>query len=917
MVPVLVDRAVEAEAIGRVLAAAREGLSGVLVLRGEAGIGKTALLDHAVERAGDMLVAGVTGLESEMDLGFAGLHMLLVPFLGGVERLPVPQREALHAAFGMAAGSAPDRFLVGLAALTLITDAAVDRPVLCVVDDAQWLDRVSAEVLGFVARRLFADRVAMLLSVREGDQRTVMFDGLPELTVGGLPEEAAGELLTTTVGRPVDPRVRERVAIETAGNPLAVVEFGGELTTDELSGTAPLTEPLRFGGRLEELYRSRVRALPDYARMMLLVVAADQLGEPGKVREAAKWLGIEPEVAELPAVERLVTWSPRVQFHHPLMRSAAYYAAPVAARRRAHEALAAVSDPEQDPDRRAWHLADAAPGPDEQIAVELVRSADRARSRGGWASGAAFLERAAGLTSDPVRRAQRLLGAAEARFAAGDVPAVRVLLERAAPDLGDSLGRAKARRLEGLTLYAAGEPTEATSVLLDAAQMIEPHDRRLASDTLLDAFRTAQYSGQASVAMAEVLQAVRSTPVVEESQQTMADLLLDGFAAWGEHRYEAGVELLRRATGPLTGDQPLSDDVLHHVTAMALAASLMLDWSVRPALEHRWAQELRRRGALGALLVALVFQVYNQLIEGRFADAEVTLAEGRALCDATGFRAYLGLFAAAELAVAAWQGQEANARPLAAELLRNFTARGYGLGVINVHMAMTWLELGLGHYPEALRGALEIYGNQSTAILELVEAATRCGDRETATAALDAFSPLAVASGTPVALGLLALCRAILAGNDADLQYRMAIEHLRQGMLPPYLARSYLLYGEWLRRQRRRRDAREQLNTAWQMFATLGMDAFAERARAELRATGEHARKRSPDTQDVLTPQETQIAGLVAEGLSNQEIAARLFISASTVEYHLRKIFRKRDVASRVQLAHLLREQNAAPVQQD
>jgi hypothetical protein len=459
----LVGRVAETDVLARMLASVRDGLSGVLVLRGQAGMGKTALLDWAAGQAEDMQVARVTGVESEMDLGFAAVHQLLVPFLGGLERLPEPQREALESAFGMAVGPAPDRFLVGLAALTLITGAAVRRPVLCVIDDAQWLDRVSVEVLGFVARRLFADRVGMLFAVRAGEQRAVALGGLSELTVNALPEEAAVELLAASAGRAVDLRVGARIVAETAGNPLALVEVGGELTAAEASGQVPLAEPLRFGGQLEELYRSRIWALPDQARMLLLVAAADPAGEPATVWRAAAELGIDPQTGELPAVERLVAWAPAVRFRHPLMRSAAYYAAPASARRRAHQALAAASDPVRDPDRRAWHLAEAAPGPDEQVAAELERSADRARRRGGWASQATFLERAAALTPDPAGQARRLLEAAEARLVAGEASAAQALLGRAAPHLADPSARARARRLEGLTLYAAGRMADAAS----------------------------------------------------------------------------------------------------------------------------------------------------------------------------------------------------------------------------------------------------------------------------------------------------------------------------------------------------------------------------------------------------------------------------------------------------------------------
>jgi DNA-binding CsgD family transcriptional regulator len=922
MVPVLVDRVAEAETVERILAAARDGLSGVLVLRGEAGIGKTALLDHLVENAGDMQVAQVTGVESEMDLGFAGLHQLLVPFLGGLDGLPVPQREALQSAFGLVAGLAPDRFMVGLATLTLITDAAVHRPVLCVIDDAQWLDKVSVEVLGFVARRLFADRVGMFFAVREGEQQAAALEGLSDLTVDALPEEAAGELLAETVGRPVDRRTGARIVAEAAGNPLALVEFAHELTEAELAGTAPLGGPLRFGGRLQGLYRSRVRALPEQAQMLLLVVAADQLGDPGKVWRAADQLGIDPEVAELPAVERLVTWAPRVGFRHPLMRSAAYYAAPAAARRRAHESPAAASDPERDPDRRAWHLAAAAAGPDEQIAAELERSADRARSRGGWASGAVFLERAAELTPDPGRRAQRLLEAAETRLVAGDAEVARALLERATPHLADPLAKAKVRRLEGLTLNAAGQLPEATSVLLDAVPMIEPFDTHLARDTLLEAFLTAQLSGQSEKATAGVLRAVQSAPKVTGTQATLADLLLDGFAAIGERRYDDGAALLRRAIAPMISAKALPEEALRHFMAVSLVESLLHDESAWDELEHRWVEELRSRGALAALVVALVSLANHQLSEGRFADAEVTVAEGRALSEATGYRGYLGILAIAELRGLAWRGQEADARAFAGQLLHEFTEQGNGRAAHLVHIALTPLELGLGNYEEALRGARESFA--SAAVLELsqieavIEAGVRSGDLETAAAALQAVTPLALASRTPVALGLLARGRALLGGDDqAESEYQQSIEHLRHSRGVPELARSRLLYGEWLRRQRRRRDAREELHAAWQMSDRLGMEAFAERARAELLATGEHARKRTTGTREVLTPQEAQIARLAGAGASNAEIAARLFISASTVEYHLRKVYRKTGVTGRVQLAQMLMEQNAAPVPDD
>jgi DNA-binding CsgD family transcriptional regulator len=904
----LVGRTKEKGALEDVLEAVRDGLRGVLVLPGEVGVGKTALLDWAAGMAGDMQVTRVAGVESEMDLGFAGLHQLLVPLLGGLDRLPAPQRAALQSAFGLAAGPPPDRFLVGLATLTLLTDAAASRPVLCVVDDAQWLDRASAEVLGFVARRLLADRVGILFAVREGKERAVMLQGLPELAVGGLAERAAGELLAAAAGGPVDPRVSERIVAETAGNPLGLVEFGAELTAGERSGAVPLTGPLRFGGRLEELYLSRVRALPADAQMLLLVLAADQLGDPAKVWRAAGQLGVGPEALASPAVERLVTSTPSLQFRHPLMRSIVYHGAPPLARRRAHEALAAVSDPVRDPDRRAWHLAQAASGPDEEVAAELERSAGRARDRGGWASTAAFLERSAELTQDAARRARRLVAAAEARLAAGDTSAARALLDRLAPgDVPDPVVSAQTRRLGGVILFAAGEPATATSVLLEAARMIGPHDARQARDTLLEAF-AAQLSSRRATDTTEFLRALQSMSGGTESQATAGDLLLDGIAAVAERRFAAGFGLLRRAVEAVTGGAPIPEDAPQRFLAFRLAATGLYDESAWRELAAQWVSRARDRGAVAAMVVGLGFQALSQLAEGRLAAAEATIAEARALAEAMGHRIYANGLSNIQLGVLAWRGDEAEARPLAARLLRVMADTGDGMGILRVHQALAALELGLGNYQGALEHALKTV-DQPLLTYEsrpdvLIEAAVRCGDRAAATAALETVAPWWEACETHWSLGLLARCQALLADDDqAEAGYRLSIEHLPRCQVTPELARSHLLYGEWLRRQRRRRGAREQLRTACEMFGTLGMDAFADRARAELRAAGEHVAARRDGTPDTLTPQEARIAQLAAEGATNQEIASQLFVSASTVDYHLRKVFRKLGVTRRAQLS--------------
>jgi DNA-binding CsgD family transcriptional regulator len=903
----LVGRTREIDALADVLAAVRDGLSGVLVLRGEVGTGKTALLDWAAGAASDMRVARVAGVESEMDLGFAGLHQLLAPFLDGLDRLPAPQRTALRSALGLAAGPSPDRFMVGLATLTLLTDAAASRPVLCVVDNAQWLDEASGAVLGFVARRLLADRVGILFAV--GDEDRPAFEGLPDLVVAGLTEDAARELLAAAAGGPVASRVSDRIVAETAGNPLGLVEFGGELTAGERSGAVPLSGPLRFGCRLAGLYLSRVRALPADAQTLLLVLATDQLGDPAKIWRAASQLGIGPEAVELSAVERLLTGAPRLRFRHPLMRSIVYHGAPFAARRRVHEALAEVSDPVRDPDRRAWHLAQATSGPDEQVAGELERSADRARGRGGWTSSAAFLERSAELTPVPARRARRLLAAAEARLVAGETSAARALLDRVTPDVPDPVVHARARRLEGDILFAAGEPA-ATSVLLEAARMTMPHDARPARDTLLEAF-AAQLSGRRTAETAEVLQAIRSAPAVTGSEPTPGDLLVDGLAALAERRFEAAARLLRQAVAAVTAGQPVPCDAPQRFLAFRLGAGELYDDSAWHELADRWVARARDLGAVPTIVGGLGFRAFSQVAEGRFAAAEATISDARSLAEAMGNQSYLDSLANLELEVLAWRGDLARVRPLAAQLLRA-ADQGHAQRAQRVHKALAVLELGLGDNQAALRHARAAAADQPVLIYRsspelLIEAAVKCGDRAAASAALEAVAPWWQACGTPWSLGLLARGKALLADDgDAEDAYRLSIERLRQCQVTPELARSHLLYGEWLRGQRRRRGAREQLRKACELFGMLGMEAFACRARAELRAVGEHVSADHVQRQDPLTPQEAQIARLAAWGSTNQEIAAQLFISASTVDYHLRKVFRKLGVTRRAQLPHAL-----------
>jgi len=899
---VLVDRFTETGVIQSLLDGMRESSSGVLVLRGQAGIGKTTLLREMAERAanGGMRIAWAAGVQVEMEFDFAGLHQLLLPFIEGLPGLPEPQRRALGTVFGLTASRASDRFLVGLATLTLLTDAAERQPVLCVVDDAQWLDRVSLEVFTFVGRRLLADRVGIVFALRADEESIEALSGLPELYVGPLPPEAGRELLEVAVGGWVAEPASRRVLAEAAGHPLALVELGGELAAGRSVPDTVPGQPLRLGERLELLYLNRVRELPSGAQTLLVLAAAEQLGEPERVWRAAAALGLEPEVAEIPEVRRMLSVSPRVAFSHPLMRAAAYWGAPPSERRRVHAALAAVTDPATDPDRRAWHLAEATEAPNEQVARELEVSADRARSRGGWESEQAFLERAAQLTADPGRQAARRLSAAEAGLVAGDITGADALAEHAAPHLAQPLTRARARRVHGLCLQAQGRTTEAVGTLVDAALEMSTADPGRARDTMLEALSAAQMDGWFGPENAEVAAAVRRLP--QPPTPAPGDGLLEGFAAIHEGRTTEGYALLRKGVRSMAAARDSSDTVLPRLVACLQAARLLFDHSMWTDLERYWIPAFRDRGAV-TTLIPVLFSLGNDILQaGRLSAAETALAEGRTLAEGAGNREWLDGFAVSELSLLALRGNAPECQAAAARLLSKPIRKPFR---DLTHLAVAVLELGVGRYDAALDAALEAQALWPLLSPEdAVEAAMRCGRAEIAQAALADFAPLAAASGTPWALGVTARCRALLAGDDpgADDNYRQSIEYLQGTPVALPLARSRLAYGEWLRRQRRRRDARDQLRTALESFERMGAHGFARRTRGELAATGEHAMERAGPNGPQLTPQETQIARLAAAGGTNRDIATQLFLSAATVDYHLRKVYRKLDVTRRASL---------------
>ena len=905
--PALLDRERERAALDRMLGDLRSGRGGALVVRGEAGVGKSALLEYVAGAAAGMRVVRAVGVESEMELAFASLHLLCAPLLGRLEDLPGPQRDALGVAFGLRAGGAPDRFLVALAVLTLLSEAAEDRPLLCVVDDAQWLERASAQVLAFAARRLLAEPVGLVFAAREPGEE---FGGLAELEVRGLPDRDARTLLGSVVRFGLDEQVRDRIVAETNGNPLALLELPRGLSPAQLAGGFGLAGAQPVLARIEEGFRRRIEALPADTRSLLLIAAAEPAGDPVLVWRAAGRLGIAASAAEAAQADGLLQGGARVRFRHPLVRSAVYSSASLPDRRAAHLALAEVTDRDRDPDRRAWHLATAAPGPDEGVAAELERSAGRAQARGGMAAAAAFLQRAVELTGDPGPRAGRALAAAQASLLAGAFDAADDLLNIAAAGPLDELQQARAGLLRGQIAFASSAGGDAPALLAKAAQQLEPLDGALARQTYLDAWAAAMFAGQFAGAgsLHEVARASRSAPP-PAAAPSPSDLLLDGLAVLVTEGRARAAPLLRQAARVFAEGEITVEEGLRLGWLATTAAAIVWEGEYWHATVARQLQSVREAG----LLVHLPLWVQTMAImtawRGDFAAAASLIAEEEAIAAATGsgFARYSAVF------VAGFRGAEAEAWPLIEAVITDSRAAGQGLGVQWSQWVSAILYNGLGRYEQALAEAQqaaeqapELYMSM-WALVELIEAASRTG--QTGLAA-DALGRLAEATGTGQSdwgQGIYARCRALLSdGQDAEGWYGEAVGLLSRTRFRPELARAHLLYGEWLRREDRRADARAQLRTAHEMFATIGMQAFAERARRELLATGETVRKRTAATHDQLTPQEAQIARLARAGLSNQEIGAQLFLSTRTVEWHLSKVFTKLEISSRRQLQRAL-----------
>jgi DNA-binding CsgD family transcriptional regulator len=909
----LLGRRSECQTLDRLLSGVQSGESQVLVLRGEAGIGKSALLEYVAEQAAGCHVARVAGVQSEMELAFAGLHQLCLPMLDGLGGLPEPQRVALSEALGLTSGGAPDHFRVALAVLSLLAGQAEDRPLVCVVDDAQWLDRASRQALSFVARRLLAERIAMVFAVREPTDEDDLA-GLPELHIEGLGDSDARTMLASAFTAPLDTRVRDRIVAETRGNPLALLELPRGLTRAELAGGFGLPDRDPLTSRIERSFLRRFESLPPDTRRLLLLAAAEPTGDVPLLWAAAARLGIGPAAAGPAEAAELVELGARVRFRHPLVRSAIYRAAAQPDRQEVHRALAEATDPGVDPDRRAWHRAHAAAGLDEEVAGELERSAGRAQARGGIAANAAFLERAAELTPDPALRGARVLTASQARLDAGSPDAAEALLATAELAPLDELKLARLEQLRAMIGFARTRGNETPALLLAAARRLEPLDAAMARETHLEALTAAMFAGRlgGSLGVRDIALAASAAPPAGDPPRA-TDLLLDALVVRLTEGYAAGLAPLREALDVFRRQEMTARDVRWLSLACRLAQDLWDD-DLWHALATRGLTVAREAGALSVLPVAATYTAAVEVHAGAFKAASALIDETRAILQATG----MAPVKYASLILAAWRGDPAVGLPMYESGRHEVLARGEGRGLGVVDWATALLLNANGRYAEALAAARrgcahDDVGVYAWSLAELVEAAVRSESLDDARSALDRLSARTQAAGTGWALGVEAGARALMTeGPDAEPLYEEAIERLSRTRGVVHVARARLVYGEWLRRESRRVDARDQLRAAHETFDRIGAGAFAERSRRELTATGETVRRLTVDTRDTLTPQESQVALLAQNGRTNPEIGAELFISPRTVEYHLHKVFAKLGIRSRRELRAALAEAGVA-----
>jgi DNA-binding CsgD family transcriptional regulator len=898
----LVGRESERSALDALLQSARSECSAALVLRGEPGIGKTALLEYAADSASDMTVLRCVGIEAEYELPFAGLHQLVRPCLDRVERLPAPQAAALRGALGLSFDAVQDRFLVSAGLLSLLAEACDRGPVLCCVDDAQWLDPPSAEALVFAARRFQAEPIALLMAARSSDARRFDAPGLAELEVAGLDEQHAQALLSARLDRPVAPDVVERLLQTAHGNPLALLELPSALSPAQLDGVEPIVGPPPVRGAVEAAFGSRVVALPDAARRVLLLAAADDVGDLVTVQRAAEALGLALEDLDHAEREGLVHIDGGVTFRHPLVRSAVYRAATRSERREAHEALAAaVSDPVSG----AWHRAVVADRPDERLADELEQAAAQAIARTAHATAAVTFERAADLSEAEPARGRRLRGAAQASLDAGRLDAALALVARARPLTEDPGDAAHLDLIRATEAGRRGSPAEGSAMLRDAAAAVADAAPELATELALWSLFSGLQGGWDERLFTEAQSALARI----ESDGPLgrfADDVVDGLSAY--FAADTATAGARFAAALETG---ASLDGLRTLAMPVFVWALTGDWP--HAREHctRLVARLRAQGTVVALVGVLPLLAFTQVAERRLREAQASVAEGIELARALGYENDETGLLGVQARIDALHGDADACREHAEQALRRSVRNGVGWATTNARLALAELELGLGNPREAIAHFEQIVVTPvppivMTAVPDLIDAAVRAGEPERATAALERFAAWAPISRARSVHGMLARCRATLAeGDEAAPLFQEALELHARETLPYERARTQLAYGERLRRDRRKMEARAQLREALEAFEGLGTGPWAHRARGELSATGESARRRDASTIDDLTPQELRIAQLVAAGASNRDAAAQLFVSPKTVEYHLRKVFLKLGVSSRVELARV------------
>ena len=899
----LVGRDRECARIDELLEGAREGESGSLIVRGEPGIGKTALLEYAAARADGIEVLRTTGVEAEADLTFAGLYGLLRPILGRLSELPKSQANALAGALGLAPSTGSDRFLASAAVLGLLAEAAEELPVLCLVEDAHWLDTPSADALAFAARRLQAERVAIIFAVREGEGRTFEGRGLPELRLTGLESEDALALLSDRSSELVS-SVRERLLAEAAGNPLALLELPAGLSEEQRAGTEALPDSITLTARVQAAFAARVEALPAATQTMVLVAAADDTGDVTTVMSAAAELGVTAEAldpAEASGVVR--TDGGRVAFRHPLVRAAVLGGATLAQRQRTHAALASVLEGEEHADRRVWHHALATLTADENVAAALEAAARRSRLRGGHASAATAFERAAALSDAQPSRTRRLGEAAEAAWAAGQAERTRGLVTRS---LANAEGRQRVRllHLSGVVEARSGWLPDALAPLLEAIEGSE--DASLTLEMLYDGYEFASYAEEAHNQLAELARRAAQVEPATERDRFIAAALM----AWGSElsgRYARGAVLAAEA---IERAERLDDP--RCLILAAVTAEREGSWGDGLAHANRAVALARERGLVSVLPQALAAQSIELIGRSRFDLACSAAEEGRRLALEIG-QPWTGSWNVLNIAtVEALRGQEDEARAHVDLLYQLTAASGVSL-TVHGQRVLGLLELTLGRPAEALE-RLRSFAAAPAGVLmtphrllqlpDVVEAAVRAHQLDEAVDHLARFQEWVERFPAPARLSLLARCHALVAESDAEPHFVRSIE-IAEALSPFERARNELLYGEWLRRERRRVDARPHLRTALELFQRLAVSPWEERARAELRASGETARRRDPSTLDLLTPRELQIAHLVAEGITNREIGAQLFLSPRTIDYHLRKVFAKLEIASRTDLVRM------------